>query len=95
MNLLEQQVNELRAALNSEMKAKDDILNEARSRIEQYEKRLTELKNESDQYKLQADESGAQLMQLKAAATANDQQAGNKTFFCKNSNYPPPTSMLF
>lgn len=67
-------MNELRRALDNEMKAKDDILNEARSRIDQYERRLIEMKQESDQYKLQADESTGQLRQLKDAVNANDQQ---------------------
>jgi phage shock protein A len=60
MNLLEQQVVELRGALNSEMKAKDDILSEARNRIDQYERRLAELKQESDQYKQQSEMAGSQ-----------------------------------
>jgi hypothetical protein len=69
------EMNELRVALNNEMKAKDDILNEARSRIEQYERRLIEMKQESDGYKSQAEESTAQLRQLREASTTNEQQA--------------------
>ncbi|KAI6214671.1 hypothetical protein M3Y94_00296200 [Aphelenchoides besseyi] len=68
-------MDELRRALDNEMKAKDDILNEARTRIDQYEHRLIELKQESDQYKLQADESLVQLRHLKETANATEQQA--------------------
>lgn len=68
-------MSEMRRALNSEMKAKEDILNEARGRIDQYERRLIEMKQESDRYKLQAEESTNQLRQLKEATSVNEQQA--------------------
>ncbi|CAD5215002.1 unnamed protein product [Bursaphelenchus okinawaensis] len=66
---------ELRRALESEMKAKDDIVMEARSRIEQYEARLVEMKEESDMYKDQSEQLNMQLQQLKDTANATEQQA--------------------
>ncbi|CAD5220905.1 unnamed protein product [Bursaphelenchus xylophilus] len=66
---------ELRRALESEMKAKDDIVLEARSRIEQYEARLVEMKEESDAYKEQSEQLTVQLQQLKDTANATEQQA--------------------
>jgi chromosome segregation ATPase len=74
MNMIEK-MNELRRALDNEMKAKDEILNEARTRIAQYENRLVEMKQESDQYKLNAEESTAQLRLLRETANATEQQA--------------------
>lgn len=68
-------MNELRIALESEMKAKDSIVNEARSRIEQYENRLVEMKQESDHYKFNSESLAVQLQQLKDSTTAAEEQA--------------------
>lgn len=76
-NFRDELISNLQRDVNTERKSKEHLISEARTRIEQYESRLIQMKNEMDTQKLAAETAQNVLQALQLQINGNSNKAEN------------------